>query len=74
MAIQPPSAAGFYRRLTIVPLAALGGWRCANFLNSKSSAPDRRRLGVVFTAIDPAAAPPGAEYEAGAYLLIAALL
>lgn len=57
--------------------AALGGAlvRCANFLNSEIlGRPTGGDWGVVFTAIDPLPRHPVQLYEAGAYLLIAALL
>jgi prolipoprotein diacylglyceryl transferase len=57
--------------------AALGGAlvRCANFLNSEIlGRPTGGDWGVVFAAIDPLPRHPVQLYEAGAYLLIAALL
>src|SRR5574343_125437 len=57
--------------------AALGGAlvRCANFLNSEIlGRPTGGDWGVVFAATDPLPRHPVQLYEAGAYLLIAALL
>ena len=73
-AIRQPGFAWLLDRIALP--AALGGAlvRCANFLNSNPRPPNRRRLGVVFAAIDPLPRHPVQLCEAGAYLLIAALL